>query len=140
MENEFTINFTDITLNETDGVFEETKKIMLEEVPRSDKWVLRSQITIASNSGEGWMEIQCQGDGNIYILDYSPSIGDLFYNPDIQAISMWAQKNGWNIPQPNPELIKMNKDFWKYFYDTLIIDSDYFDKLYGGRSQIDESK
>jgi len=140
MESEFIINFTDITLNETDGVFEETNKIMLKEQPFSDKWVLRSNVTIISDSGDGSMEIQCHGDGRIYILDYSPSIGDLFYNPDIQAISMWAQENGWHIPQPNPELINTNKHFWKYFYDTLIIDSDYLDKLYGGRPQIDGSK
>ena len=140
MDNEFIINFTDITLNETDGVFEETKKIMLKEPPFSDKWVLRSIVTIISDSGDGTMEIQCHGDGNIYILEYEASIGDLYYNPDIQAISMWAQENGWNIPQPNPDLIKTNKEFWKYFYDTLIIDSDYFDKLYGGRPQIDGSK
>jgi hypothetical protein len=140
MDNEFIINFTDITLNETDGIFEDTKKIMLNETPRSDKWVLRSFITIVSNSGEGSMEIQCHGDKNIYILDYEPSIGDLYYNPDIQAISMWAQENGWNIPQPHPDLIKSNKEFWKYFYDTLVIDSDYLDKLYGGRPQIDGSK
>jgi len=140
MDTEFIINFTDITLNETDGVFEDTKKIMMEEIPKSDNWVLRSLITIASNSGEGSMEVQCQADGNIYILEYDSSIGDLFYNPDIQAISMWAQANGWKIPQPHPELIKTNKEFWKYFYDTLVIDSDYFDKLYGGRPQIDGSK
>lgn len=140
MNNECTINFTDITLNETDGVFEETKKVMLKEPPFSDKWVLRSIVTIITDSGDGVMEIQCHGDGNIYILDYDPSIGDLYYNPDIQAISVWAQENGWKIPQPNPELVKMNKEFWKYFYDTLIIDSDYFDKLYGGRPQIDGSK
>jgi len=140
MSNEFIINFTDITLNEADGVFAETNEIMLKEPPFNDKWVIRSNVTIISDSGDGSMEIQCHGDGNIYILDYSPSIGDLYYNPDIQAMSMWAQENGWQIPQPNPELIKTNKEFWKYFYDTLIIDSDYLDKLYGGRPQIDGSK
>ena len=140
MNNEFIINFTDITLNETDGIFEETKKIMLKEPPFSDKWVIRSNVTIISDGGDGTMEIQCHGDGSIYILAYNPSIGDLYYNPDIQAISMWAQESGWKIPQPNPELVKVNKEFWKYFYDTLIIDSDYFDKLYGGRPQIDGSK
>jgi len=137
---EFTINFTDITLNETDGVYDDTKAIMSKEIPCVDNWVLRSDVTIASNSGEGFMEIQCQADGDIFILDYSPSIGDLFYNPDIQVISMWAQENGWNIPQPHSDLIKTNKEFWKYFYDTLVIDSEYFDKLYGGRPQIDGSK
>ena len=140
METEFIINFTDITLNETDGVFKETKEIMSKEIPFVKKWVLRSGVTISSNSGDGAMEIQCHADGNIYIVEYSPSIGDLFYNPDIQVISMWAQENGWKIPQPHPELVKTNKEFWKYFYDTLLIDSDYLDKLYGGRPQIDGSK
>ena len=140
MSNEFIINFTDITLNETDGVYEDTKVLMSKEVPCVDNWVLRSRVTIASNSGEGAMEIQCHADGDIYILDYDPSIGDLFYNPDIQVISMWAQENGWKIPQPHPELVKTNKEFWKYFYDTLLIDSKYLDKLYGGRPQIDGSK
>ena len=134
------INFTDITLNESDGVFKEVQKIMLDEIPRSDKWVLRSFVTIASDTGEGSMEIQCHGDKNIFIIDYSPSIGDLFYNPDIQMFSMWAQDHGWNIPQPHPEMVKINKEFWKYFYDTLIIDSDYLDKLYGGRPQLDKNK
>ena len=140
MNNEFTINFTDITLNETDGVFEDVKKIMIEETHNSDKWVLRSFVTIVSDSGEGSMEIQCHGDGNLYILEYTASIGDLFYNPDIQAISMWAQENGWKIPQPHPELVREDKEFWKYFYDTLVIDSDYLDELYGGRPQIGGTK
>jgi len=134
------INFTDITINEADGVFADVEEIMLAEVPSVKNWVIRSYVTIISDSGEGTMEIQCHGDGNVYIIDYDPSIGDLFYNPDIQEISIWAQEKGWKIPQPHPDLIKSNKEFWKYFYDTLVIDSEYLDKLYGGRPQIDGSK
>lgn len=133
---EFYIDFTDITLNEADGVFEEVYKTMQEEPPGGEKWVIRSSLTITGQSGMGSMDIQCHGDGSIYILDYSPSIGDLFYNPDIQAISMWAQANGWKIPQPHYDLVKDNKEFWKHFYDTLLIDSDYLDGLYGIRPQL----
>ena len=140
IDNEFIISFTDITLNETDGNFEGVNKIMLKEPPHSNKWVLRSLVTITGLAGIGTMEIQCHGNKDIYILDYSPSIGDLFYNPDIQVISMWGQENGWNIPQPHPDIVKSNKEFWKHFYDTLIIDSDYLDKLYGGRPQIEKKK
>jgi len=138
---EFTINFTDITLNETDGVFRETEEIMSKEFPRNKKWVIRSFASIVSISGEGSMEIQCHEDGKMYILEYTPSIEDVFYNPDIQVLSMWAQKNGWKIPQPHPDLVKKDKEFWKHFYDTLVIDSDYLDKLYGKRFQSgDEEK
>lgn len=130
------LDFTDITLNETDGVFKEAQKIMVKEPPGGDKWVLRSDVTITGDVGMGCMIIQCHGDGHVYILDYIPSIGDLFYNPDIQAFSMWAQNNGWKIPQPHPDLVKANKEFWKHFYDTLVIDSDYLDNLYGKRPQL----
>ena len=133
---EFIIDFTDITLNETDGIFGEVQKIMRKEPPGGDKWVIRSDVSIVGQNGMGLMEIQCHGDGSIYILQYSPSIGDLFYNPDIQAISMWAQDNGWKIPQPHYDLVKNNKEFWKHFYDTLLIDSDYLDSLYGIRPQL----
>lgn len=133
---EYIIDFTDFTLNETDGDFEEVKEIMEKEPPGGDKWFLRSNVTITGQAGMGIMEIQCQGDGSIYILDYSPSIGDLFYNPDIQAFSMWAQSNGWKVPQPHFDLVKTHKEFWKHFYDTLIIDSDYLDGLYGKRPQL----
>lgn len=130
------IDFTDITLSETDGKYEDVKKIMTEENPNYDKWVLRSDVTISSPSGIGIMEIQCHGDGSIYILKYIPSIADVYYNNDIQEISSWAQNNGWKIPQPKYTVVEDNKQFWKYFWETLIIDSDYLDELYGKRAQL----
>ena len=135
-EIDITIDFSDITLSETDGKYDEVKKIMLKETPNYEKWVLRSDVTISSPSGISSMEIQCQGDGSIYILKYIPSIADVYYNNDIQAISLWAQENGWKIPQPKYTLVEDNKNFWKYFWDTLSIDSDYLDKLYGKRKQL----
>jgi hypothetical protein len=133
---EIRIDFTDITLSETDGRYKEVKEIMQKENPDYDKWVLRSDISIYSSSGIGSMEIQCHGDGSVYILKYSPSIADVFYNNDIQAISTWAQENGWQVPQPKYTLVEDSKHFWKHFWDTLLIDSDYLDKLYGKREQL----
>lgn len=131
------ISFSDITLNEKDGIYKDIKEIMEKEPPYCEKWVLRSDITIVSSSGICQMEVQFHDDKSIYILNYTPSIGDLFYNPDLQIFSQWCQKKGWNIPQPHPDLVKQHKEFWKHFYDTLIIDSDYLDKIYGKRSQLD---
>lgn len=133
---EYNIDFTDVTLNEADGVFKEVDKIMKQEPPYNKKWIIRSFVTITSLSGMGEMEIQCHGNKGVYILDYKPSIEQVFYNPDIQVLSMWAQENGWKIPQPHQSLVKNNKVFWKHFYDTLIIDSDYLDKRYGKRPQL----
>jgi hypothetical protein len=137
---EFTINFTDITLNETDGDFKETTELMQKDSPRNKTWVLRSFISICSVGGQGSMEVQFHADGNLFILHYSPSVADLFYNPDIQVLAEWSQENGWKRPKPHPDLVKDNKEFWKHFYDTLVIDSDYLDELYGKRPQLEGEK
>jgi len=133
MEIEIQLDFTDITLNETDGIFEDIKEIMIKEPPHNDKWVLRSNLTIMSPSGVGEMVIQCHGDGSIYIVDYNPSIKDVYYNYDIQVLSQWAQEKGWKTPQPHFDLVKIDKIFWKYFWDTSLIDSDYLNELYEKR-------
>lgn len=140
MENlDFEINFTDITLNEADGDMAKVKEIMSKEIPRMDKWTLRSQLTITSQLGMCTMTIQCNEKGEIHILEYTPSsVGDLFYNPDILVLSQWAQQYGWNVPEPSENLIKSNKAFWKHFWDTLIIDSRYFDEAYGKRPQLEQ--
>jgi len=132
---EFEIEFTDITLAEADGYFKEVQEIMKRDSP-CKVWHLRSNATITSESGIGIIEIQCNNEKDIYILNYNSSIGDLFYNPDIQALSMWAQESGWNIPQPHPDLVKSNISFWKHFWETFIIDSDYMDEKYGIRPQL----
>lgn len=135
-EIEIQIDFSDITLAETDGLFNDVEKIMLGEFPYNKNWVIRSYITITSPSGVSNMEIQCHSNKNIYIIDYRASINDVFYNYDLQALSMWAQQNGWNIPQPHFELVKENKVFWKHFWETLVVDSDYLDELYGKRDVV----
>jgi len=131
------IDFTDITLAQTDGKFKDVKKIMIQYPPYNEKWVIRSNITISSESGVSNMEIQCHGDGSIYILNYVPSIKDVYYNYDIIAISEWAQQNGWRVPQPLYSLVQSDEEFWKHFYDTMIVDSDYLDGMYGKRPQLE---
>ena len=137
---DFKIDFTDLTINQSDGDFEKVNRIMNEEFHGESKWTLRSEVTITSQAGMGAMVVQFHMDRSVYIIDYYPSIGDLFYNPDIRAISMWAQEHGWKVPQPHFDLVKNSKDFWKHFYDTLIIDSDYLDKQYGKRPQLSSEK
>lgn len=138
-EIEVQIDFSDITLAETNGVFAEVDALMSQEPPYSGKWVIRSNVTIMSPSGVGEMIIQCHGDGRVYIIEYNPSIRDVFYNNDIAAISQWCQENGWKIPEPHYDIVETNKSFWKYFWETLLIDSSYLDKLYGQRDQIGDN-
>lgn len=133
-EIEVEINFTDITLNETEGDFEQTKDLMESEPPYSNRWAIITDVTISAGVGVCSMNLQLQNDKSIYILRYSPSIGDVFYNLDLQILYEWSQMKGWNRPQPHPRLVKENKEFWKHFFDTYIIDSDYMEEIYGKRT------
>ena len=123
-ELEIELNFSDLTMAETEGIFELVEQKMLGEFPSNKKWVIKTELTIESKFGIGTMILNLYYDGRIYILEYEPSIGNVFYNPDVQAFSGWSQENGWKIPQPHVDLIRSSKEFWRHFYDTLIIDSD----------------
>jgi len=137
MDQEVTIDFSDTTMAETDGIFKDVQKKMCSEFPYRDDWMVRSSATIVSKFGCAEMLLHFYGNKKLYIVEYSPSSsGDVYYNPDISAVSTWAQANGWNIPEPSKELILSAKAFWKYFYDTLLVDSEYFDSLYGKRDNI----
>lgn len=138
-ENKFEpeFNFSDVTILQADGEYQEVKKIMEKELRKDATWMLRSDLTIDFPTGSCVMVLHFYDNGNIYITDYKSSVSDVFYNPDIPCLSIWAQENGWNVPQPHPDMIKAGLDFWKHFWDTRIIDSDYFDTRYGERQIID---
>ena len=133
---EIEIEFTDVTMAETEGVFKDVEKKMLSELPNKGKWMIKTNMTIASEFGIGQIEANFYYDGNIRIIEYDYSVGDVFYNPDIPALSQWAQKSGWKIPQPCEHLCATQKDFWKHFYDMLVVDCGYFDRVYGERIQL----
>lgn len=131
------IDFTDITMAETDGVFKDVCEIMLEEPPFNDSWMIRTTVTITSEFGIGAAILHFFGTGDILIEDYKTSANDVYYNPDIAALSQWSGDNGWNKPEPSVDIAKKNKDFWKYFWETFLVDSRYFDKVYGKRDEFE---
>jgi len=139
-EEEMQIDFTDVTMAETDGLFEEVEEIMLGEPPYNDTWMIRTSVTITSSFGIGSMVLHFYGDKTILIDDYDPSINDVYYNPDVAALSQWADDAGWNKPEPSKDTAKRNKEFWKYFWETYLIDSKYFDNIYGKRDVFEGSK
>lgn len=135
---EIELSFTDITIAETNGDYQKTKEIMDKDSFLSNKWVVKTDVNIIGPHGVGMVVIDMYSNGDIYVVDYDPSIGDVFYNPDIIALTEWAVNCGWKRPQPIERLIKESKDFWKHFYDTGVIDSKYFDSIHGKREYIDD--
>ncbi len=125
------IEFTDCVLIEGEGYYDKIKEIMKEDV--ANKWMLRTNIIISSESGESSMILHFYADGKIVIMEYMPSMSDVYYNTDIQSLSFWSQDHGWGVPQPDKDLVLSNLTFWKHFWDTMLVDSDLLTRKYGSR-------
>jgi len=133
MAEEFEIDFGDITMLEANGSYEGVREIMAGDI--AEEWMLESTVTINSDFGESSFILHLYYDGRIYITSFVSSPGnDAYYNPDIRFLSFWAQESGWKVPQPLPDIIRENMDFWRHFWETRILDSDYLDKKLGKKT------
>lgn len=127
----FDINITDETLCEADSEYDNVLAIMEEEAPGD--WMLRSDMTIDSPSGLAHYVLHFYKDRTVRIIHYQPSVGDVYYNPDMQCIAQWTQEKGWNIPEPDTNLVRENIEFWKHYWETGLVNSDYLEERYGDR-------
>lgn len=132
-EVQFEFNFTDPTILEADGEFDEVNRLMIKDFPHQKDWMVSSWLTIDSQFGLATMSLHFMSDKKIFITQYTPSVGDVYYNPDISALSEWSQSKGWLVPEPIKEIIRENIDFWKHYWETLLIDSTYLDDIFGKR-------
>lgn len=133
---EFDMSFSDNTIVEGNGNYENIKKIMSEDFANDRGWMLRTRCTLTTTAGISELILHFYSDKKVYIIEYMPSIKDVFYNPDIQCLNLWLQNNGWGIPRPSKDLINSDKGLWKHFWEVYLIDSEYFDQLYGERENI----
>ena len=130
---DFEIDFTDITVLEADGLYEDVKQIMADDVAK--EWMLETNAIINSEFGVSEFLLHLYFDGRIYIMSFvSSTDNDAYYNPDVRFLSFWAQESGWKVPQPFPELVRDNMDFWRHFWETSIVDSDFLDIKIGKKT------
>lgn len=138
---DFEISFTDTTMLEANGEYEEVQRLMEAPQPFIDKitvqlpsrsWVLKSKITIQHALGFCGMVCDFYHDGKVIVTSFMPSVRDV-HTPDMRCLSFWAQKFGWKVPEPKPSLVDENMEFWRRQWETYIVNSDYLDKKFGER-------
>ena len=142
MENmEFEVNFTDLTMLEANGEFDEVHTLMMEDQEiiggikspvQSDKWCVKSNVTILHALGFSTITCDFYHDKKVVIVGYQPSAKDL-YCIDIRCLSAWAQAYGWKRPEPLPHIVDAQKDFWVIQWETHVVDSDYLTSKKGER-------
>jgi len=134
----FDISFDDITLIEGDGDFNKIKEIMENEDVKVKKWMLKANtLTSCSDSrsnqtvSEASAVLQFYYNGEVHIMEYSTSTGDVFYNPDIRELLKYLMEKGWKSLIPHPFLVDENLKFWRFFWDSGVVESPYLDKKIG---------
>jgi len=139
---DFELFFSDITMLEANGEYEDVCRLMKEEystglvtsLPVKD-WVIASGVTIQSSFGFGSLQCDFYHDSKIVITDYTPSLKDL-HCPDIRCLRYWAEQFGWSRIEPTEAVVDHMREFWMNQWETYVIDSDVLDKRHGVRSDM----
>jgi hypothetical protein len=147
---EYDLNFSDLTLTETEGQFKRVKhlvendsgntffilkngrKTAIKSASPPGDWVVKSNLSIVSPMGEGGYTLDFYHDRRVYIIGYGGNM-DPMQNADVRCLSSWCQAAGWKVPQVTESVARENIFFWRSLWDTMLIDCDFFDAKYGKR-------
>lgn len=125
---EFEINFNNEVVLKHRGIYENINTDMVSEYPYVKTWTLNTDATLVSIIGAAQFNLYFYYNKDVYIFDYVPSMRDVKYSADISALSYWCQSCGWNIPSVADFLVKDNMDFWRHYWESRLVSSNYFEK------------
>lgn len=138
---DFEIQFTDLTLLEANGSYKRVVDIMHDEMLQTGvmshkkEWMLRSKITIMTPFGFSMFVCHFYENAKVFISEYMPSSKDI-HTTDVRCLTYWCNHNGWQTPEPLAPVVESWLPFWKKEWETHIVDSDYLDKRFGSRQQV----
>ena len=140
LENNILYSYSDITLNESDGEYIKVKELFEKEVIKSTEWMIETRFSIEYSFGLADFNLHFYSDKSIVIIEYIPSTGmsNSLFSQDLSYLYQWANEKGWSVPSVTDDLVKQNLVFWKHYWDTHLIDSNYFYKKYGDRDIIED--
>lgn len=141
---EIDYQFTDITMIESDGSYEKCLDIFKKEDILVEKWVISSILEIywstspkapMQDSGYCNSNIEFHNDKNVFLLSFEGSGPLMGFSRDLETLSNFLVSKGWNRIEPHPDLVKENINFWKHYWDTMIINSKYLDDRFETREK-----
>lgn len=138
---EFEVAFTDVTMNEGGGLYSEIKEIMrrqlISEGIRSADWTIRSTVIIQHETGMCRMTCEFKFGPKLRICDYASTSKDIF-NDDTRCLRHWCIASGWGMPEVSEDAARDWIDYWKNQWETSMVDSEFLDKKFGERPNVDD--
>lgn len=135
---DYVISFSDLTVIEAEGCYYKMDELFKQDYYGSEFWMVETEATIRHDSGAANFKLHLYGDRKMVIKALALSTSEVHYCPDIPLLSSWAQEEGWEMPEPDPDLVRESEDFWKFFYDTSMVYSRVLEKKYGTIDPIGE--
>ncbi len=126
----YKVDFTDLTLLDTKCHYLKTLDLMSKEMYGNSVWMLDTRCTISSIYGMCLFDLHFYNDGKVVIYNYSPSDKNVLLTEDIQYLSEYLQLKGWKKPEPYIDLVKSQLKLWKFYWETKIINCNYFENKY----------
>jgi hypothetical protein len=123
------VEFTDSTINETNGDYEATAKIMSEDGARD--WMLRSEAFVETDAISCNFLLHFWDGGDVYIMETEHPCNFEAPDDDIRALSAWCQDNGWKTLYAHDDLVSdpISMDFWSRIRSAGIVDNKEIRKI-----------
>jgi hypothetical protein len=115
--NELTINFNDITINETDGDLDEIK-VLMDPGNDLELWLLKSDFGIVGEGHDCFGQLEFWHNGEAVLTAYMTNYEGEIIPTDLLFLNMWVKERGWEF-LIDYELRMYNFDFWARF-DSMV--------------------
>ena len=129
-EDGYSMSFSDDMVEKCLGQYSRLKKKMLETDRYCDKWVIQTNMILTHPIGSLSFILNLYYDGNVVIYSslvqrmQGHNISDIIF---LKKAIIWA---GWRKLTCTPSEIDSSIDFWKRWWETGLIDSEYLDNKF----------
>ena len=124
---ELEVNFDDVTIIETDGEFEEVRKL-LDPEEDLELWLVKSQFGIIGSGFDCFGQIDFWHTGESVINAYMTNFDSEMIPSDLLYLNQWLKERGWDVVV-DEHLRMYNFDFWARF-DGMVEDDEMLDFEY----------
>lgn len=116
------IEFTDATLRQSLGYYEDTKKLM-EEDGEVSEWMLRSSTFVSTPMSSAIYTLHFWKNGRVVIHDTDRPMQMDSLDEDLRELSQWCQKSGWEALDVNDRLLvdRHAYEFWRRMFIAGLI-------------------
>jgi hypothetical protein len=112
------IRLNDITLVETDALYQDVKKLM-EHGMHVDEWMLESQFGIIQGDSDSYGIIQLWRNKECILKSYATNFAQEYIPVDLVYLNGYMEERGWKFIIDS-DLVRGNTEYWGRFFSAVV--------------------